>query len=143
MFLWISSNSCSLKTLLVRSHLAEIIIAKRIIQGRNNVTRVRVEPGSCNQGCSKNDVFTLSATLPTLLIFSVICSKILFWLKVIFFLSIMIIEIVFEQINHGNIKKGPESSTDYIPKSCTLLRIWLVLSSIIFILSLALFKNFS
>ena len=28
---------------LVRSHQAEIIIVKRLIQGRNNVTRVRVE----------------------------------------------------------------------------------------------------
>ena len=44
MFLWISSNSCLLNLLLVRNHQAEIIIVKRLIQGRNNVTRVRVEP---------------------------------------------------------------------------------------------------
>ena len=42
--------------LLVRSHQAEIIIIKRFIQGCNNMTRVRVEPRSCdwddyNQGC--------------------------------------------------------------------------------------------
>ena len=43
MFLWISSNSCQLNLLLVRSHQAEIIIVKGLIQGRNNVTRVRVE----------------------------------------------------------------------------------------------------
>ena len=48
MFLWISSNSCPLNLLLVRSHQAEIIIVKRLIQGRNNVTRVRVEPKSCD-----------------------------------------------------------------------------------------------
>ena len=43
MFLWIFTNSCPLNLLLVRSHQAEIIIVKRLIQGRNNVTRVRVE----------------------------------------------------------------------------------------------------
>ena len=65
MFLWISSNSCPLNLLLVRSHQAEIIIVKRLIQGRNNVTRVRVEPRSFDQGRRKNDAFTHSATLPT------------------------------------------------------------------------------
>ena len=47
----------------------EIIIVKRLVQGRNNVTRVRVEPMfncSCDQGRRKNDVLTLLATLPTL-----------------------------------------------------------------------------
>ena len=63
MFLWISSNSCPLNLLLVRSHQAEIIIVKRLIQGRNSVTRVRVEPN--DQGRRKNDAFTYSATLPT------------------------------------------------------------------------------
>ena len=65
MFLWISSNSCPLNLLLVRSHQAEIIIVKRLIQGRNSVTRVRVEPRSFDQGHRKNDAFTYSATLPT------------------------------------------------------------------------------
>ena len=66
MFLWISSNSCPLNLLLVRSHQAEIIIiVKRLIQGRNSVTRVRVEPRSFDQGRRKNDAFTYSATLPT------------------------------------------------------------------------------
>ena len=65
MFLWISSNSCPLNLLLVRSHQAEIIIVKRLIQGRNNVTSVRVEPRSFDQGRRKNDAFTHSATLPT------------------------------------------------------------------------------
>ena len=50
MFLWISSNSCPLNLLLVRSHQAEIIIVKRLIQGRNNVTRVGVELRSCDLG---------------------------------------------------------------------------------------------
>ena len=50
MSLRISSNSCPLDLLLVRSHQGEIIIVKRLIQGRNNVTRVRVEPISCDQG---------------------------------------------------------------------------------------------
>ena len=63
MFLWISSNSCPLNLLLVRSHQAEIIIVKRLIQGRNNVTRVRVEPRPFDQGRRKNDAFTHSATL--------------------------------------------------------------------------------
>ena len=57
MFLWISSNSSPLNLLLVRSHQAEIIIAKRLIQERNTVTRVRVEPRSCDQGRRKNDAF--------------------------------------------------------------------------------------
>ena len=35
-FPWISSNSFPLNLLLVRSHQAEIIIVKRLIQGRNN-----------------------------------------------------------------------------------------------------------
>ena len=53
MFLWISSNSCPLNLLLVRSHQAEIIIVKRLIQGRYNVTRVRVEPRPFDQGRRK------------------------------------------------------------------------------------------
>ena len=65
MFEWISSNGCSLNLLVVRSHQSEVIIVKRLIQGRNNVTRVRVEPRSCDQGC-KNDAFALWATLPTI-----------------------------------------------------------------------------
>ena len=65
MFLWISSNSCPLTLLLVRSHQAERIIVKRLIQGRNNLTRVRVKLRSFDQGCHKNKAFTLSATLPT------------------------------------------------------------------------------
>ena len=65
MFRWISSNSCPLNLLLVRSYQAEIIIVKRLIQGRNNVTRVRVEPRSFDQSRRKNDAFTHSATLPT------------------------------------------------------------------------------
>ena len=67
MFLWISSNSCSLNLLLVRSHQAEIIAIKRFIQERMTKARVRVEPRSCNQNCRKKDVFTLSARLPTIL----------------------------------------------------------------------------
>ena len=64
MFLYISFNSCPLNLLLVRSHQAEIIIAQRLIQGRNNVTRVRVEPRTCDHGGRKNDAFTYSAMLP-------------------------------------------------------------------------------
>ena len=65
MLLWLSSNSCPLNLLLVRSHQPEIIIVKHLIQGRNNVTRVRVEPRSFDQGRRKNDAFTHLATLPT------------------------------------------------------------------------------
>ena len=64
-FFWIASNSCPLNLLLVRSHQAEIIIVKRLIQGRNNVTRVRIQPRSFDQGRRKNDAFTHLATLPT------------------------------------------------------------------------------
>ena len=62
MFLWISSNPCSLNLLLVRSLQTEIIIAKCLIQERNNVIRVRVEPSSCNQG---RRCVTHSTTLPS------------------------------------------------------------------------------
>ena len=65
MFLRISSNSCQMNLLLVRSHQAEIIIVKHIIQRHNNVMRVRVEPTPFDQGRRKNDAFTHSATLPT------------------------------------------------------------------------------
>ena len=65
MFLWISSNTCPLNLLFVRSHQAAIIIIKRLIQGCNNVTGMRVESTSCDQGCSKNDAFTHLATVPT------------------------------------------------------------------------------
>ena len=74
MFLWIYSNSFPLNLLLVRSHQAEIIIVKRFTQGRNDVTRVRVEPRSFDRGRRKNDAFTHSATLPT--IFSVLPSSV-------------------------------------------------------------------
>ena len=60
MFLLIFSNSCPLNLLLFRSHQAEIIIIKRLIQGRNIGTRMWVEPRSCNHGRCKNDAFTLS-----------------------------------------------------------------------------------
>ena len=66
MFQWISLNSCPLSLQLVQSHQAEIIIVTRLIQGRNSVTRVRVEPASFDQSRRKNDAFTLSTTPPTM-----------------------------------------------------------------------------
>ena len=62
-FLRNSSNYCSLNLLLVRSHHAEISIVKRLIQGRNNVTKVPVELRPCHQSHHKNDAFTHSALL--------------------------------------------------------------------------------
>ena len=53
--------SSRVNLLLVRSHKAEIIIVKRLIQGRNNVTRMLVEPRSCDQGHRKNDPFGQAA----------------------------------------------------------------------------------
>jgi len=52
---------------LVRSHQAEIIVVKRLIQGRNNATRVVVELRSRDRdyGHRKNGALTLLATLPT------------------------------------------------------------------------------
>ena len=62
-FLLKFSNSCPLNLLLVRSHQAEMIIIKRLIQACDNVTsRVRVEPKTCDQVCRKNVVSTLSGT---------------------------------------------------------------------------------
>ena len=66
-------TSSHVNLLLVRSHQAEIIIVKLFIQGINNVIRVRIEPRSCNQGRRKNDIFTLSATLPTIYT-NILCS---------------------------------------------------------------------
>ena len=63
MFVWISANSCPLNLLLIRNHQAEIIIIKRLIQGRNSVSRMAVEPRSFDQGRRKNDAFIHSATL--------------------------------------------------------------------------------
>ena len=61
-FRWISSNACLLNLVLVRSHQAEIIIVKRLIQKRNTVTRARarLELRLCDQGRRKNDAFILS-----------------------------------------------------------------------------------
>ena len=78
MFQWMSSNSWPLNSLLVRNHQAEIIIKKRLIQGRNNVTRVRVKPRSFDQGRSKTEVFAHSATQPT---FQAFIKNFLFGLK--------------------------------------------------------------
>ena len=41
----------------VQSHKSKIIIVKRLIQGRNKVTRVRIESRSCNQGRRKSTPF--------------------------------------------------------------------------------------
>ena len=57
---WISSNSYQLNLLLASSHQAEIIIVKRLIQGRNNLARVGVEVRSCHHGI--NNFFALSTT---------------------------------------------------------------------------------
>ena len=50
-----------------------MIIIKRLVHKRNNVTKVRIEPRSCNQNRRKNDAFTLSATLPTRFFLSAGC----------------------------------------------------------------------
>ena len=55
------SNACPMNLLLVRSHQAETIIAKRLIQGRTSV-----EPWIFNWGSRKIDAFAFSATLPTI-----------------------------------------------------------------------------
>ena len=47
-------TSSHANSLLVQSYQPEIIIVKRLIQGRNNVTRVWVEPKSCDQGRRKH-----------------------------------------------------------------------------------------
>ena len=53
---------CPINLQLILSRHAEIIvIVKRLIQGREDKTRVRVEPRSCDQG-RKNDAFTFSVT---------------------------------------------------------------------------------
>ena len=57
--------------LLAQSRQAEIIIVKSINQGRNNVTKVRVEPRSFKQDNQKKTcAFTVSATLPTNTVFN-------------------------------------------------------------------------
>ena len=66
MFLWISSGLRPLNLVLVQSHRAEIIPAKRFIQDHSNVTRLRVERKLCDQFRRKNDAFAFLATLPTI-----------------------------------------------------------------------------
>ena len=51
-----SSTFFQINLLLVRSHRAEIIIVERLIQEHNNVTRVRVEPSSCDHGRQENNL---------------------------------------------------------------------------------------
>ena len=53
-------GSCGFHRILVGDNhrKAEIITVKRLIQGCNNVTRVRVEPRSFDQVRHKNDAFT-------------------------------------------------------------------------------------
>ena len=65
MFLWISSNFSPLNLLLVQNLQRKIITTNGLIRGRNNITRMRVEPRSCNQVHCKNHVFAHSVTLPT------------------------------------------------------------------------------
>ena len=56
-----------LNLLLVRNCPAKIIIiVKRLNQGRNKATKVRVDPTSCDEARRKIDTVTLLATLPTL-----------------------------------------------------------------------------
>ena len=65
MLVWIASKTRPLNLRLARSHQTEIIIVKRLIQRRNNVTSVLVEPNSCNHVGRKNNTFALSAALLT------------------------------------------------------------------------------
>ena len=60
MFLWTSSNCCPLNLLLLQSYQVETIIVKRLIQQRNNVTRVLVESTSGDQGRRESNVSILS-----------------------------------------------------------------------------------
>ena len=54
--------------MLDRSHQAEIIIVKRLIQARNNVTKVRVEPRSCDQVLRANEAVVKLSNLFVLFI---------------------------------------------------------------------------
>ena len=71
MFLEISWHSSPLNLLVFRGRQAEIIFVKRLIQERNNVTRVRVEPKACDPGRRKNDAYSV-----TLLIFETLYYKV-------------------------------------------------------------------
>ena len=51
--------------LLARFHQVEIIIVKHLIQGRNNETRLRVEPLTFDHSRRKNDAPNHCATLPS------------------------------------------------------------------------------
>ena len=59
MFWWIFSNSCPMNLLLVGSHQAKRIIAKRFIQRRNNVNREQVKSRSYDQSHCKHKSFIL------------------------------------------------------------------------------------
>ena len=61
-------TSSHINLLLVQSHQAEVIIIKRLIQGRNNVTRVRVEPMIMRSGSSKKRrLYSLGQAADTLI----------------------------------------------------------------------------
>jgi len=53
--------------LLVRSHQAEIIVVKCLIQVHKKTKKIRVEMRLCNHDddCQKNGALTLSSTMPT------------------------------------------------------------------------------
>ena len=57
------STSFPRNSLLLQSHQTEIIIVKCLFQERNNMTRLRVEPRSCDDDRRKNYAFTLSVCI--------------------------------------------------------------------------------
>ena len=61
--------------LVVRIHQAEEITAKRLSQGRNNVTELRNEPATLTTGRHKNGPLNHSTTLPALRFSSISSSK--------------------------------------------------------------------
>jgi len=59
-----SFNFFPVTFLLVQSHHAEIIVVKRLIQGRNNTTKVGVEPRSCDHDhAADNEIYMLQKML--------------------------------------------------------------------------------
>ena len=88
------SFQCSCGFLRILVHwiccLFKAIIVKRLVQGRSNVTRVRVEARSCDQGRRKNDAFSPLPIRPrcrillvdidtTTLRLGIVCFKIRSW----------------------------------------------------------------
>ena len=91
-FLWISLNFCPWNL------LAEITIVKRLVQGRNSVTRVRVEPRSFDKGVVKTTPLPIRSVVKKWLFLKdvflpcfFVCFFVVFFVFFLFFLYVIVV----------------------------------------------------